>query len=205
MSLLKLLTTGKSLDGAKDLGSRYRMTNRRLLPKFGTAKNPFQADAAPAAPAHVEVAAPVQAQSVERPAEPVVPMAPVAAQLAKPAIAQSTKSAPSLLQLGTSKARGLASALQSRWSSQLGSLLSRPASKPKAVFSAPAKSTQPVQGELSLDRVKVVRNDLRDADLEVVPVKSRPAAAAAPAEPKHDAALRAQPGRVAAVLETANR
>jgi hypothetical protein len=202
MSLLKLLTTGKSLDGAKDLGSRYRMTNRRLLPKFGTARNPFQADAAPAAPAQAEVAAPVQAQAVETPAEP---MAPVAAQLAKPAVAQSPKAAPSLLQLGTSKARGLASALQSRWSSQLGSLLSKPARKPKLIFSAPVKATAPVQGELSLDRVKVVRNDLRDADLEVVPVKSRPAAAAAPAEPKHDAALRAQPGRVAAVLETANR
>jgi hypothetical protein len=32
----------------------------------------------------------------------------------------------------------------------------------------------PVQGELSLDAVKVVQNDLSDADVEVVPVKSRP-------------------------------
>jgi hypothetical protein len=29
----------------------------------------------------------------------------------------------------------------------------------------------PVQGELSLDRVRVVRNDLSDADLEIVPVR----------------------------------
>jgi hypothetical protein len=29
-----------------------------------------------------------------------------------------------------------------------------------------------VQGELSLDDVKVVRNDLRDADVEVVPFRS---------------------------------
>jgi hypothetical protein len=35
---------------------------------------------------------------------------------------------------------------------------------------------QPVQSELSLDGVKVIHNDLRDADVEVVPMKSRTAA-----------------------------
>jgi hypothetical protein len=40
----------------------------------------------------------------------------------------------------------------------------------------------PVQGELSLERIKVVRNDLSDADLEVVPARpSATPAAAAPA------------------------
>ncbi len=34
-----------------------------------------------------------------------------------------------------------------------------------------------VQAELSLEAVKVVHNDLADADIEIVPVKSRPAAA----------------------------
>ena len=33
-----------------------------------------------------------------------------------------------------------------------------------------------VQAELSLDTVKVIHNDLSDADVEVVPIKSRPAA-----------------------------
>jgi hypothetical protein len=33
----------------------------------------------------------------------------------------------------------------------------------------------PVQSELSLDAVKVVHNDLSDAEVEVVPMKSRPA------------------------------
>jgi hypothetical protein len=37
----------------------------------------------------------------------------------------------------------------------------------------------PVQSELSLDSVKVVHNDLSDADVEVVPMKSRTADAAA--------------------------
>jgi hypothetical protein len=41
---------------------------------------------------------------------------------------------------------------------------------PKPAHTAFPKA--PVQGVLSLDKVKVVRNDLSDADLEVVPVKS---------------------------------
>jgi hypothetical protein len=46
---------------------------------------------------------------------------------------------------------------------------------------APAveEARQPVQSELSLDAVKVMHNDLSDADVEVVPMKSRPAGPAA--------------------------
>ena len=43
----------------------------------------------------------------------------------------------------------------------------------------PDELPQPVQSELSLDTVKVVHNDLSDADVEVVPMKSRPADPAA--------------------------
>ena len=42
----------------------------------------------------------------------------------------------------------------------------------------------PMQAELSLDRVKVVHNDLSDADVEIVPIKSRTGSPAPdPAEP----------------------
>ncbi len=42
--------------------------------------------------------------------------------------------------------------------------------------SVTAEQTRPpVQSELSLDSVKVMHNDLSDADVEVVPMKSRPA------------------------------
>jgi hypothetical protein len=37
----------------------------------------------------------------------------------------------------------------------------------------PGKAQRPLQAELSLDRVKVVHNDLSDADVEIVPIKSR--------------------------------
>jgi hypothetical protein len=42
----------------------------------------------------------------------------------------------------------------------------------------PQKAQPPLQAELSLDRVKVVHNDLSDADVEIVPIKSRTASEA---------------------------
>jgi hypothetical protein len=56
-----------------------------------------------------------------------------------------------------------------------------PASLWGGAASAEQKTLPAVQTELSLDAVKVVHNDLSDADVEVVPIKSRPAAAEAPA------------------------
>jgi hypothetical protein len=49
--------------------------------------------------------------------------------------------------------------------------------EPEAETAAPIKQvvTGPVQVELSLDSVTVVHNDLSDADVEVVPIKSRTA------------------------------
>jgi hypothetical protein len=44
---------------------------------------------------------------------------------------------------------------------------------------APKKAQCPLQSELSLDRVKVVHNDLSDADVEIVPIKSHTAPEAA--------------------------
>jgi hypothetical protein len=42
----------------------------------------------------------------------------------------------------------------------------------------PQKTHRPLQAELSLDRVKVVHNDLSDVDVEIVPIKSRTTAEA---------------------------
>jgi hypothetical protein len=35
-----------------------------------------------------------------------------------------------------------------------------------------AKELRPVQGEFPLDKIKVVRNDLSESDLEIVPLRS---------------------------------
>jgi len=58
---------------------------------------------------------------------------------------------------------------QTSWTSKLNPIsMLRPAPE--------MKSERPVvQTELSLDTVKVVHNDLTDADVEIVPMKSRPA------------------------------
>jgi hypothetical protein len=56
------------------------------------------------------------------------------------------------------------------WASKLNPISMWRGSVPAAP-SAPC----PVQSELSLDSVKVVHNDLSDADVEVVPIKSRTA------------------------------
>ena len=56
------------------------------------------------------------------------------------------------------------------WTSKLN-----PASVWRGPRVEPQNSPRPeVQAELSLDTVKVVHNDLSDADVEVVPIKSRP-------------------------------
>jgi hypothetical protein len=56
-----------------------------------------------------------------------------------------------------------------------------PASLWAGAAPAEQKTLPAVQSELSLDTIKVVHNDLSDADVEVVPIKSRPAASEVPA------------------------
>jgi len=56
-----------------------------------------------------------------------------------------------------------------------------PASLWNGAAPAEQKTLPAVQTELSLDTVKVVHNDLSDADVEVVPIKSRSAASEIPA------------------------
>jgi len=56
-----------------------------------------------------------------------------------------------------------------------------PASLWAGAVPAEQKALPAVQTELSLDTIKVVHNDLSDADVEVVPIKSRPAASDVPA------------------------
>jgi len=59
----------------------------------------------------------------------------------------------------------------SSWASKLN-----PISLWREAPAEPENPRPPVQSELSLDSVKVMHNDLSDADVEVVPIKSRTAA-----------------------------
>jgi hypothetical protein len=123
-----------------------------MLPKFGEGQNPFQGP----------VAEPSGEQTAAAPAPaPVLATAslPVGEKAAAPAVKQ-----PGWFASLTRPLKG--------W-------FRRP-ERASARRIAPQFMKVPVQGELSLDRVRVVRNDLRDSDFEFV--KKAPARRPAPAD-----------------------
>jgi len=102
------------------------------------------------------------------------PFMPKAPEPAKPAEASAADKIYAALAAGTQKSSVLPAAKPARaagWTAKLN-----PFRAPEPV-APPMVNT--VQAELSLDAVKVLHNDLSDADVEVVPVKSRSAAPAA--------------------------
>jgi hypothetical protein len=154
MKLGTLLAAGKSLALGRRGESPYRANKQFYLPKFSSPKNPFTAPAetatenTEAVPAGKKVAAKTQ----KLPALPVAANDPAAA-VKKPA--------------GPFKKPGRSL----KWMSRLN-----PFASGSAFAAAGGKNAKiPMQAELSLDAVKVLRNDLSDVDVEVVPLKSRPA------------------------------
>ena len=180
MSLLRLLTAGKSLVGLRDAESRYRLTSQRLLPHFGPARNPFSSGAKDE-PAQTEARSPgTQSESVTPAAKPgtLGPSGEPAAVLQKGAEHRAVPARFDARNLAVALWRSLAALLRG-WQGKLRGLFARSGGQ-AAKRAIPRFAEPPVQGELSLDRIKVVRNDLSDADLEVVSAKPS-AAPAAPA------------------------
>jgi hypothetical protein len=199
MSLLKFLTAGRSFVGGNGDGSRYRLPCRRALPKFAAKPNPFRATSVPEtarATEHTEAShgffpfaaeeqqpelAPIQPQAAE-PAAVTETESPAAvgsaANVAAPSAPTPAAEAQPVSRIATRMAR-----LMEWWRS--GGRSARPAI-PR--FGRPA-----VQGELRLESVRVVRNDLSDSDLEVV--KAKPAAKRAGATASGSAAAPAMEGR----------
>jgi hypothetical protein len=151
MSLGKLLAAGKSWVGSDGIG-RYRMQKNIRLPKFISPRNPFKSEATEE----------VTARPVATPELPAVAVGVV------------------------SSANGV-----SRWAC-LSARLRRFAmycldhnpfshSGQVKLPSIPRFGRPGVQGELSLDKVKVIRSDLAHTDLEVVQVGEGGNQAASPA------------------------
>ena len=187
MSLVRLLTAGKSLVGLRDGDSPYRFTSQRFLPQFGPARNPFsnRPNAAPAQkkPAQTEPRSPgIHGEigaSIAKPAIPASDGEP-AAVLQKQEATRTARAEFNARKVAVALWRRLTSLL-SGWLATLCGLFARSGRK-AAKPAIPRFPKPPVQGELSLERIKVVRNDLSDADLEVVPARpSATPAAAAPA------------------------
>ena len=150
MNLGKLLGAGKSfISGGKP--AAYRTDKRVYLPQFVSPKNPFTTAAAATMTTQAEL---------PKPADKV----PVA-------LMKKTTTLPWLktrkLPVATAPARPTRA---TTWASKLN-----PAALFRTVPAADDKAVAAVQTELSLEKVKVVHNDLTDADVEIVPVKSRPA------------------------------
>jgi len=168
MSLLRLLTTGKSLVGLKDLESRYRLTTQRLLPQFGPTRNPFSSNGK-SEPAQAEARVPgedVGKGSAEEGRGSTDSCGATPAAL--PSGAQDrTASASAGGRRFKEALRLRAAALLGGCKGKLTGIIGRVRVK-EAKPAIPRFPKPPVQGELSLDKIKVMRNDLSDADLEVI-------------------------------------
>lgn len=170
MSLLRLLTTGKSLVSIRDAESRYRVTSQRLLPEFGAGRNPFsssvKAEPARTGPRSVGDHGPNGTPPGVRSTPALSGEREAVSQSRLPGRAlpvSSNRHSPSVV------LRRITALLDGGKKRLVGLLAPR---RSKAVKPAiPRFSKPPVQGELSLDRIKVLRNDLSDADLEIVPAK----------------------------------
>ncbi len=161
MSLVRLLTAGKSLVGARDDVSRYRVRKHVVLPKFISPKNPFASTTVrdtlhpKGASGSLGVRQPTKIQPAQ--AEPNGAALVMPAVETQPSASTGRPRLPHPVRKLFEKFNPLP-------------LIAGLKPAPKPVRAALVQA--PVQGELSLDHVKVVRNDLSDADLEVVPMKS---------------------------------
>lgn len=147
MSLGRLLAAGKSLVGLSGGTGRYRVSKPARLPKFISLKNPFASGEAPAKSPATE---PLPAQPAA--SKPVVAGARADASEAGKEFSRAPMSARAVSWLGA-------------WGQNLNPL-------PRRLRTPGPVKSLARPGELSLDAVRVVRNDLSDTDFEVV----RPAA-----------------------------
>ena len=154
MNLGKLLGAGKSfISGRKP--AAYRADKRFYLPQFVSPKNPF---------ANTE-ATPIQAELPKSAAPDLV-----ASDTKTLPSWMKTKKTPVMPSSAAPVTTPVATARKTNWASKLN-----PGSMFRSESRAPNRVVSAVQVELSLEKVKVVHNDLTDADVEIVPMKSRPA------------------------------
>ncbi len=200
MSLMRLLSSGRSWVGLKET-TRYRMTDPRAMPKFGTGRNPFCGTATKAEPARMPALPGSNSNysvTEARTMQPVNPSDQASSASASPvqpgALRAEEGSRSSGSRFGemistlrnaakqvTASVASFIKALRPRAAAllrKLTSLVPRRRSRPRtAAIASFARGA--LQGELSLDRIKVVRNDLSDVDLEVVRTSEKVAPAIA--------------------------
>lgn len=182
MSLLRLLTAGKSLVGLRNSEHRYHLNSQRALPRFRAKQNPFRASVRPESPPSMRESMITPSVLSLTASEPVVSKlegapSPVASsatvnRTAPPQFALKGRA----LKASGDQIAGFMSVVTERMTK-----LFRRGSSPRQEAPVPRFAKPLVQGELTLERVRVMRNDLSDTDFEVV---SKPTPVPAPpAEP----------------------
>jgi hypothetical protein len=175
---MQLLTVGKTIKGTREGPNSFRMNEQTLLPKFSSPRR----QSAPETAQPPETCAAMATGSLfesrqSRAADPAVP-----AKAIETAAASIVRS---------SQPPTKAPAQKPRWS-----LFQR-------LFGRkPARDTfgVPVQTEWKLEKVTVIRNDLSDSDLELIPAGHEPAGLPEPPaktqepSPQPDATFRAKRG-----------
>jgi hypothetical protein len=158
MGLMQLLAVGRSLGKVGDQPSRYKMTQQTLLPRFGSVKAP-------------EEQVPVVGSNNQKPAKPVLK------QSSPEFAAANDRKKMSAVQLKPQET-AVPKAVAAKPAFPLGrwTLFKNPFSRTPR----PMPKEAAVQPELSLDMVTPVRNDLTDADLELVQSPKRSAEKTAP-------------------------
>ena len=204
MRMVRLLTAGKSLVGSKDGTVRYQMSDPRAMPKFGSAKNLFREaakgkggeggdkGAAGGTPAPLltggtpapltEGAKMVPARGITRSPASVLQQAVTAQRTESGKVPLRPKNA-------TPQPGGI-----SRMVGKVRRLISG-SRGPAAKAGIPQIGKPAVQAELSLEKIKVVRNDLSDTDLEVVTIQKPTAESSA--EPSGQRLERTEPAETA--------
>jgi len=153
----------------KDSTCRYRVRGCFVLPKFGSTKNPFSAPV----PTELIQAASEGTRGVAR--YQMTPAELTAARLKQTAKLPSPAAVPAREAFRKAVPTPWAGAKARQWLggwaqrlNPLGRWLNR---QPKSRPAVPKFNRPAVQGELSLANVKVMRNDLNDADVEIVAAK----------------------------------
>lgn len=171
---------------------RYRLPDGPVIPEFGSGKNPFTTKTLP------PQEEPSSAAGVTTRAALTQAAPPSSVPLPRPSQARAAQ----MLARAVQGLRGSASRLK-RWSvrgllwgkrcsTMLIARIPRRTNRMPFASSTAPQPKGPVQGELSLENLRVVRNDLTDTDYEVVsmetstasPVKRVPQTVAVPAEPR---------------------
>jgi len=148
MTLMRWLAVGTSVNNIKDRRSPYKMVQQHLLPKFGS--NPLPEP---------------QAAALLSPPEPSRPPIVKKSWFGRwvPLKRKKKMNPAEEIELSATVASPVPTVTefypQGRWTLTANPFHQKP---------GPKRAAASVQGELALDMVKVVRNDLNDSDLELI-------------------------------------